>query len=169
MSYIWLSFCSGTSYCLEFSTTSNSHAARENYCAWLPSEIYSLLFTPILQHYHISESFRGQPSAVNSRVLQQVNILSFSLAISQTIVFHNCFRDCVFLVSFLDARLWQATYLGNKCPCVTCSVDKSYGCFTTNPLRGGIQVSSATRQSSVSWNFNRMSKTETKENKMDTI
>ena len=30
MSYIWLSFCSGTSYCLEFSTTSNPHAAREN-------------------------------------------------------------------------------------------------------------------------------------------
>ena len=84
-------------------------------------------------------------------------------------MFHNCFRDCVFLVSFLNARLWQATYLGNKCPCVTCSVDKSYGCFTTNPLRGGIQVSSATRQSSVSWNFNRMSKTETKENKMDTV
>ena len=126
----------------------------------------------LLPFYSITifrKDFRGQPSAVNSRVLQQVNILSFSLAISQTIVFHNCFRDCVFLVSFLDARLWQATYLGNKCPCVTCSVDKSYGCFTTNPLRGGIQVSSATRQSSVSWNFNRMSKTETKENKMDTI
>ena len=126
----------------------------------------------LLPFYSITifrKDFRGQPSAVNSRVLQQVNILSFSLAISQTIVFHNCFRDCVFLVSFLDARLWQATYLGNKCPCVTCSVDKSYGCFTTNPLRGGIQVSSATRQPSVSWNFNRMSKTETKENKMDTI
>ena len=30
MSYIWQSFCSGTSYCLEFSTSSNSHAAREN-------------------------------------------------------------------------------------------------------------------------------------------
>ena len=30
MSYIWLRFCSGTSYCLEFSTTSNSHAPREN-------------------------------------------------------------------------------------------------------------------------------------------
>ena len=99
---------------------------------------------------------------------QQVNILSFSLAISRTIVFHNCFRDCVVLVSFLNARLWQATYLGNKCPCVTCSVDKSYGCFTTNPLRGGIQVSNANRQSSVSWNFNRMSKTETNDNEMDT-
>ena len=30
MSYIWLSICSGTSYCLEFSTTSNPQAAREN-------------------------------------------------------------------------------------------------------------------------------------------
>ena len=28
------------------------------YRAWLPSEIYSLLFTPILQHYHISERFQ---------------------------------------------------------------------------------------------------------------
>ena len=30
MSYIWLIICSGTSYCLEFSTTSNPQAAREN-------------------------------------------------------------------------------------------------------------------------------------------
>lgn len=28
------------------------------YRTWLPSEIYSLLFTPILQHYHISEGFQ---------------------------------------------------------------------------------------------------------------
>ena len=45
MSYIWLSFCSGTSYCLEFSTISNSHAARENLphlvALWNPSEIWS--------------------------------------------------------------------------------------------------------------------------------
>ena len=31
MSYIWLCFCSGTSYCVEFSTTSNPHAARKNF------------------------------------------------------------------------------------------------------------------------------------------
>ena len=30
MSYIWLRFYSGTSYCLKFSTTPNSHVAREN-------------------------------------------------------------------------------------------------------------------------------------------
>ena len=30
MSYIWLSFCSGTCYCHEFSATSNFHAARQN-------------------------------------------------------------------------------------------------------------------------------------------
>ena len=30
MSYTWLSFWSGTSYCLEFSTTSKCHVAREN-------------------------------------------------------------------------------------------------------------------------------------------
>ena len=43
---------------LEFSTTSNTHTARENFHAWLPSVIYSLLFTPFLQHYHISERFQ---------------------------------------------------------------------------------------------------------------
>ena len=36
---------------------------------YLPSEIYSLLFSPILQHYHISERFQRQLSAVNSCVL----------------------------------------------------------------------------------------------------
>ena len=45
MSYIWLSFCSGTSHYLEFSTTSNSHAARENLphlvALWNLSEIWS--------------------------------------------------------------------------------------------------------------------------------
>ena len=28
------------------------------YYAWLPSEIYSPLFSPILQHYHISKRFQ---------------------------------------------------------------------------------------------------------------
>ena len=37
--------------------------------------------------------------------------------------------------TFLHARLWQAASLGNKCPCATYSVDKSYARFTTNPLR----------------------------------
>ena len=44
MSKIWLSFCSGTSYCLEFSTTSNFHAAHENLpclvALWNLSEIW---------------------------------------------------------------------------------------------------------------------------------
>ena len=101
---------------------------------------------------------------------QQVNILSFSLAISQTIVFHSSFGDCVFLLSaFWKHGSERRPFWGTRVPFVTYSVDKSYCRFTTNPLRGGIQVSSAKRQSSVSWNFNRMSKTETKENKMDTI
>lgn len=101
---------------------------------------------------------------------QQVNILSFSLAISQTIVFHSSFGDCVFLLSaFWKHGSERRPFWGTRVPFVTYSVDKSYGRFTTNPLRGGIQVSSAKRQSSVSWNFNRMSKTETNENKMDTI
>ena len=101
---------------------------------------------------------------------QQVNILSFSLAISQTIVFHSCFGDCVFLLSaFWKHGCERRPFWGISVPCVTHSVDKSYVRFTTNPLRGGIQISSANRQSSVSWNFNRMSKTETHENKMDTI
>ena len=41
MSYIWLSFGSGTSYCLEFSTTSNSHAACENFVTTLGCSLKS--------------------------------------------------------------------------------------------------------------------------------
>ena len=40
MSYIWLSFCSESPYCLEFSTTSNSHAARKNLPRLVASEIF---------------------------------------------------------------------------------------------------------------------------------
>lgn len=35
---------------------------------------------------------------------QEVNIFSFLLAISQTIVLYNCFRDCVFLLSAFLTR-----------------------------------------------------------------
>ena len=41
--------------------------------------------------------------------------------------------------------------------------DQCYCCFNTNPLRAGMQVPSAHLQSRVSWNFNRMSKTESNE------
>lgn len=40
----------------------NSHTAREN----LPSEIYSLLLSPILDNTIFRNDFRGQPRAVNS-------------------------------------------------------------------------------------------------------
>ena len=55
MSYICLSFCSHWDFLLSQGLPMQ-HARI--YRTWLPSEIYSLLFSPILQHYHISERFQ---------------------------------------------------------------------------------------------------------------
>ena len=56
MSYIWLSFCSGTSYCLEFSTTSNSNAAREN----LPRLVALWNLFPIVFSHSTALSYSGK-------------------------------------------------------------------------------------------------------------
>ena len=46
---------------------------------------------------------------------QEVNIFSFLLAISQTIVLYNCFRDCVFLLSaFLTRGCERRTLWGTN-------------------------------------------------------
>ena len=58
MSYIWLSFCSGTSIVSSLAHYQIATQQARIYRTWLPSEIYSLLFSPILQNYHISERFQ---------------------------------------------------------------------------------------------------------------
>ena len=58
MSYIWLSFCSGTSIVSSLAQHQIATQQARIYRTWLPSEIYSLSFSPILQNYHISERFQ---------------------------------------------------------------------------------------------------------------
>ena len=41
------------------------------YRAWLPSDIYSVLFSPILQHYHISERFRSTLSCLSAQSVSE--------------------------------------------------------------------------------------------------
>jgi len=108
-------------------------------------------------------------SAIQSTpCLQEVFILSLPLAIVRTDMFHNFITDCLFLLSAFEVqacnRQSKPTWLETDSTCpLRHVIDKSYGCINTNPLREQIQVSRAKRQSSVSWNFNRMSKTETKQ------
>ena len=54
MSYIRLSFCSGTSIVSSLAQHQIATQQARIYRTWLPSEIYS----PILQNYHISERFQ---------------------------------------------------------------------------------------------------------------
>ena len=63
------------------------------YRAWLPSEIYSLLFSPILQHYHISERFQRATKRGK-----------FSRAATGE---HPCFATVLGTASFLSAFLTQ--------------------------------------------------------------
>ena len=72
MSYMWLNFCSGTSYCLEFSTTSNSLCNMQEFKAFgCPLKSICYRFLPFYSITIFQRDFRGQPSAVNSSIAQK--------------------------------------------------------------------------------------------------
>ena len=87
MSYIWLSFCSGTSYCLEFSTTSNSHAA----CESLPHLVAlcnpCVIHVIALQYRSICLSIRdSKMSAICSLTWYSCTLFSGSLLLCHVVV-----------------------------------------------------------------------------------
>ena len=71
MSWIWLRFCSGTSYCLELSTALNTHAlsTREFTALACPPLSIRYCFLPFDSSTIFPKDFRGQPGTVNSRLL----------------------------------------------------------------------------------------------------
>ena len=82
MSYIWLSFALGLPIVSSFAQHQIPMQHARISRAWLPSEIYLPLFSPIQQHCHISERFqRASKRDIYSHRPKNYTIIKFRLTV----------------------------------------------------------------------------------------